>query len=364
VFALLPSHGANPAALLQQLNVSRKEELLDFSVNINPLGPPEAMEALWPSWKESAFDYPAIGAVTLAHELASRLSIHTEELLITNGAAEAFFLLAGWLSGKQAAVLEPTFVEYHRACEAFGCKMISVPLKEDGWQWPLRRLLDVIPLVDALWICHPNNPTGVMYPKEQWEVLLEKANAYNTAVIIDEAFIDFVDEPIDFISYLKQQYPVILVRSMTKMFHIAGIRLGYVMASPPVIASLAERQPPWSVNGVAEQMGLVCLEQAAFVEKTVRLIKKEREWLTGELQSSGISTSPSSANFILCSIPTGWNSREWLTHLAKEGIVVRHTENFPRLDGRFFRVAVKTREENEQLLHVMRKVVTERARIR
>lgn len=353
---MLPSHGANPHALLQQLKISGKGSLLDFSVNINPLGTPESIVQSWPEWRESAFAYPSVRAESLTNELASRLLLRSDEILVTNGAAEAFFLIASSLAGKKAAIVEPTFVEYRQACEAFGCQVMSVPLKEkEGWKWSLSLLLDAIPLVDALWICHPNNPTGVMYPKEQWRLLLEKARIHNTTIIIDEAFADFVHEPIDFIPYLKQGYPVILVRSMTKMFHIAGIRLGYAAASSSLIASLAKRQPPWSVNGVAQQIGLACLRESAFVGQTIQFIQKEREWMKNELESMGMVTSPSVANFLLCSIPKGWGSREWLTYLANEGIIVRHTENFRGLDGRFIRIAIRTRQENEQLLRVIRK---------
>lgn len=353
---MLPSHGANPHALLQQLKVSEKGSLLDFSVNVNPLGTPESIVQSWPEWRESAFAYPPVRAESLTNGLTSRLFVEPGEILVTNGAAEAFFLIASLLAGKKSAIVEPTFVEYRQACEAFGCGVLSVPLEEkEGWKWPLSLLLDAIPLVDALWVCHPNNPTGVMYPKEQWELLLEKAKIHNTTIIIDEAFIDFVHDPIDLIPYLKQGYPIILIRSMTKMFHIAGIRLGYVMASSSLIASLADRQPPWSVNGVAQQIGLACLEESAFVQHTVQFVRKERHWLKKELELLGLTTSPSAANFLLCSIPKGWTSREWLTYLANEGVIVRHTENFHGLDGRFMRIAVRTRKENEQLLRVIGK---------
>ena len=353
---MLPSHGANPYALLQQLKVSEKESLLDFSVNINPLGTPESIVRSWPEWKESAFAYPSVRAESLTNGLASCLFVEPDQILVTNGAAEAFFLIASSLAGKKSAIVEPTFVEYRQACEAFGCQVVPIPLAgKEGWTWSLSLLLDAVPLVDTLWICHPNNPTGVMYPKEQWELLLEKAKVHNTTIIIDEAFIDFVHEPIDFIPYLKQGYPVILVRSMTKMFHIAGIRLGYVIASSSLIASLADRQPPWSVNGVAQEIGLACLRESSFVQHTVQFVRKERQWLKNELESLGLTTSPSAANFLLCSIPKGWQSREWLTYLANEGIIVRHTENFRGLDGRFMRIAVRTRKENEQLLRVIRK---------
>ncbi|MDQ0243517.1 threonine-phosphate decarboxylase [Bacillus fengqiuensis] len=359
---MLPSHGANPHALMQQLKVSEKESLLDFSVNVNPLGTPESIVQSWPEWRESAFAYPSVRAESLANELASRLVVHPDEILVTNGAAEAFFLIASLLAGKKVAILEPTFIEYRQACEAFGCQVIPIPLDEkEGWKWSLSSLLDAVPLVDALWVCHPNNPTGVMYPKEQWKLLLEKAKDCNTVVIIDEAFVDFVHEPIDFIPYLKEGYPIILVRSMTKMFHIAGIRLGYVAASSSFLSAMAERQPPWSVNGVAQQIGFACLRESSFVQHTIQFIKKEREWLKRELESAGLTTSLSTANFLLCSIPRGWQSREWLTYLAEEGIVVRHTENFRGLDGRFIRIAVKTRKENECLLWVIRKA--ERARL-
>ncbi|MFC3882252.1 threonine-phosphate decarboxylase CobD [Bacillus songklensis] len=359
MFLLLPSHGANPHLLLQELKVEEKQSVIDFSVNINPLGVPNRIVELWPFMQKAAFSYPSVQAEELTVGLALHLTIKQDELLVTNGAAEAFFLIAGLLTGKKSVIVDPTFVEYRQACEVFGCDIVSVPLDErEGWQWSLGSLLDAVPLADAIWICHPNNPTGVMYPLDEWEVLLEQAKAHNTILIIDEAFLDFVDSPIDFIPYLKKGYPIILVRSMTKMFHIAGIRLGYIISSPNLISLLSERQPPWSVNGVAQQIGVACLRETSFVQETIAFVKKEREWLMEQLLQLGLIISPSVTNFFLCSIPNGWSSRGWLTYLAKEGIVARHTENFNGLDGRFIRLAVKTRLENERLVQVIKKGLT------
>jgi threonine-phosphate decarboxylase len=356
---LLPSHGANPHLLLQRLKINEKQSVIDFSVNVNPLGVPGSIVELWPLLQKAAFSYPSVQAEELTAALALHLNVKQNEVLVTNGAAEAFFLTASLLAGKKNAIVDPTFVEYRQACESSGCDIISVPLDErEGWQWSIGMLLDVISLVDAIWICHPNNPTGVMYPLNEWEVLLEQAKVYNTILVIDEAFLDFVDSPVDFIPYLKRGYPIILVRSMTKMFHIAGIRLGYVISSPEIISSLSKRQPPWSVNGVAQQIGIACLRETPFVHETIAFVKKEREWLMEQLLLLGLFVSPSVTNFFLCSIPEGWTSRDWLMYLAKEGMVVRHTENFNGLNGRFIRLAVKTRSENERLIQTIKKGMT------
>ncbi|WP_110111903.1 threonine-phosphate decarboxylase CobD [Bacillus sp. CGMCC 1.16541] len=351
----LPTHGANPDKLLQALHTTKQTNLLDFSVNTNPLGVPASLEQLWNELKCDAFMYPDPDVTELTEKVACHSNVSSQEVLVTNGAAEAFFLIASSFARKKVGIIEPTFVEYEQASRAYECEVISVQLDESRhWQWNLDNVLSLVESVDLLWICHPNNPTGVMYEHSEWEQVLEKAKEHNTVVVIDEAFIDFVNQAVSFVS-LMEQYPIIIVRSMTKMYSIAGIRLGYVLASKRMITQLKEKQPHWSVNGVAQKVGIACLNQKVFVEDTIVMVSREREWVFNQLDQLNLTYSPSATNYYLCEVPNDWTGREWLRYLASEGIIARHTENFNGLDGRYIRLAIKTRLENERLIEVIKK---------
>ncbi|UNL83669.1 threonine-phosphate decarboxylase CobD [Priestia koreensis] len=354
----LPTHGANPHYFLKKLGVRTEKDVVDFSVNTNPLGSILDHHSL--HLQELMMNYPDPNVTTLRQKLGETYDVSPHQVLVTNGAAEAFFLIAAHFSGKKALLLQPTFVEYKEACEAFQCEVHSLQLKEkENWTWPFEQLMDLLPSMDIVWICHPNNPTGMLYPNEQWELLLQKAKQHDVTVVIDEAFFDFTERAMRFESYIND-YPVIVVRSMTKMFHIAGIRLGYIFAAPSLITALSMKQPPWSVNGVAQQVGEFCLENDEFVRQTVQFVGQEREWVQKELHALGLRTYPSFTNYYLCEIPKGWNGREWISYLAAAGVIVRHTENFQGLDGRYMRLAVKTRNENERLLAVFREGMAQR----
>lgn len=354
---LLPSHGANPKNFLKALNVPERELYYDFSVNVNPLGIPSSLYEGIEERNQSMFSYPEQHAETLASYIALGEKTDSENILCTNGAAEAFFLICSLFANKKASILQPTFVEYERACLAYGCTIRHLSLEEErDWQWDIEAVLKEIEKVDILFVCHPNNPTGMMYPEKEWELVLAKAKESHTTVVIDEAFADFTGESPSFVSYVQKGYPVIIVRSLTKMYHIPGVRLGYIISNKETVKALQEKQPPWSVNGMAQYIGEKLMNEHEFVAETVQLVKNEREFVFHRLRELGFSFTPSYTNYYLCKIPEELEGIAFLSYLAQEGIVARHTENFRLLEGRYIRLAVRTREENEHLLRVLGKV--------
>ncbi|RIV11218.1 threonine-phosphate decarboxylase CobD [Priestia flexa] len=354
----LPTHGANPAIFLEAIGQNAERSFIDFSVNTNPLGAPNIINENWDELREIAFSYPDPDVKKLTSLIATYHKLTSNEVLVTNGAAEAFFLLSSIFSNEKVGILQPTFIEYEQASLAHGCEIIHISLEEtDNWNWNMSEIKQKLPILKAIWICHPNNPTGRMYDINEWEELIDLAHREKTYLVVDEAFIDFVKGAFSFDRWI-QKYPyLIIVRSMTKMFNIAGVRLGYVLAHQGIITKLMQKQPPWSVNGMAQQIGRWCLSEVEFVNKTVEYIDTERKRVTNELQKLGFTISQSATNYYLCSIPESYTSAEWLSFLAQEGIVARHTENFLGLNGRYVRLAVKTQAENDQLISVLKKGV-------
>ncbi|WP_165820798.1 threonine-phosphate decarboxylase CobD [Pueribacillus theae] len=351
----LPAHGSNPKHLLQALQVeSPNHHLIDFSVNVNPFGMPASIRAVWNGLLASIADYPDPESMALKIELAKRESIGIENMMIGNGAAELVFLLANAFRGKDILIVDPTFSEYRSACEAHGCRVHSYQLREEnGWRLDVEEIVQKLPGKAALFICNPNNPTGIRYEKESVITMIEKAEEHHVMVIIDEAFYDFCDEPYTLIPYIEKFSNLAVLRSFTKMFAIPGIRLGWLAASKEMMTRFSKLKPHWSVNAVAEQIGIQCLAEDTFVEQSVIRLKNERQRVTSALKEMNFVLSNSNTNYYLLREHEKQNLETLLRFLIKEGITARHTENFIGLDGNYLRFAVRKHEENNVLLEAL-----------
>jgi len=358
VFLLkLPLHGSNPSYLYQSLKLSMPEKTIDFSVNINPYGPPPIIQEKWSSFFQSMIDYPDPHCLKLKELISNREGVNQNQIFIGNGASELIYIIANaLLREKKVLIVEPTFSEYKKACETFSCHVSSFLLSsEKNWELHAEDLISLIEKVDAIFICNPNNPTGVFYPKEELERIIEEAKQQNTYVVIDEAFYDFSTQPISMARYVKDYNNLIILRSMTKMFAIAGIRLGYALCHESLIEKLKVFQPEWSVNAVAQQIGVLCLQDKKHVQKTQSLVAEERKRVFSYLDSLHFHVTSSQINFYLLSERNNQHLLELMKFLLQHGIVPRHTYNFDPLNGRYLRLAIKTKDENNRLIEVLEK---------
>lgn len=352
----LPDHGANPQHLFKALNLEQPREIIDFSVNVNPYGMPKSIEQQWPQLLTFVQDYPDPQSSRLKEQLAKKESIDEEQILIGNGAAELIFLLANVFREQPILIVDPTFSEYRTACLAHGCHIESIVLQaENDWQLTIEDVERHLDGKSALFICHPNNPTGVRYEKETLLAIIEAAYARNVVVIIDEAFYDFCLEPFTLVPYVKTYPNLVVLRSFTKMFAIAGIRLGWLASHPTLVSEMAKLKPHWSVNALAEQIGLLCLNEDAFVEQTALKIATERKRMTNALDELGFVVSKSDTNFYVLRERTHATMQPLLYFLMNEGITARHTENFIGMNGQFLRFAIRTEAENDRLLTALKR---------
>ncbi|WP_199425945.1 threonine-phosphate decarboxylase CobD [Thermaerobacillus caldiproteolyticus] len=349
----LPSHGANPHQLYERIGLPVPKMWIDFSVNTNPYSLPLSA---WPTQAEFcrwAMEYPDPDASELVSYLARSERVSKEQLFIGNGASQCIYLLAQLFSRKRIGIAEPTFSEYRRACEANGCSIFSIVSDEESdWTYEQSKLLEFLEQVDVFFFCHPNNPTGTVMKKEQLYSLLEAADQANTFVVIDEAFYHFWLEAFTAIEWIDLFPRLIVIRSLTKMYHLAGARIGYIVANEEIIQKVKALQPPWSVSQVAQRLALHFLPMNEFVVHTKRMIACERERIKAVFQETGYYMSPSVVNFYLLRA-SHLSTEKLLYDLLKEGMIPRHTMNFYSLDGKYLRLAVKTKEENDQLLHVL-----------
>ncbi|RAK22213.1 L-threonine O-3-phosphate decarboxylase [Anoxybacillus vitaminiphilus] len=349
----LPSHGANPHLLYKSLRLEQPERSVDFSVNTNPY---QLQLEQIPSQEEFyqwMLEYPDPDSSELTNHLAKIEKVSKEQILIGNGASQCIYLLAQLFSGKRAGMIEPTFSEYRAACIANGCKVSAIYTTEEcGWKCDLHEIENDLKDIDILFLCQPNNPTGTALSQEELYHVLQIAENAGTYVIIDEAFYHFWLDGFSAVQWLQQFPHVIVLRSLTKMYHLAGVRVGYVVADEHIIQQLKAIQPPWSVNRVAQQFSLRLLQMTSFVEKTKQKIAEERERVTKILQNAGYYVSPSVVNFYLLRKP-GQQTEQLMHDMLKAGFVPRHTYNFYGLEGKYLRLAVRTKDENERLLHFL-----------
>jgi len=347
-----PSHGSNPHYLYEAAGISKPDQVIDFSANINPLGPPPSIQENWGNFFQGIGQYPDPHTASLKEKLAEREGIKEEQILIGNGGAEIISLLGRVLSGKKVMIVEPGFSEYEKACQINDCNISYFQL-EEGWEIDLEELTSRLSYMDAVFLCNPNNPTGLYYPKEIILSILIQCEKQNCLLIIDEAFHDFVIDYEPLAPLLKGYRHLILLRSLTKMFAIPGLRLGYALADNEIIARLTAFQSHWSVNSIALAAGNLCLEEESYLEDTIQFIRSEREALVSFYEKNNFAVSPSRVNFYLLRDLQLVDQFPLFQFLLQKGVVPRHTFNFPGLEGQWLRFAIRSSEENRKLMEVM-----------
>lgn len=329
-------------------------DFLDYSANINPLGPPEeVIEALKQGWKE-IIRYPDPGHRALKRTLSEQVKLGEEHILIGNGAAECMALLLMALSPETVGTIEPGFSEYRSLALQFGAKVDSVYGKQDnGYRADVNDIGALMERVQVLFIGQPNNPNGVQYSLTDLETLAKKAHVTKTKLVIDEAFIDFIrEEERNSLAPSLEKYPeVIIIRSMTKFYAIPGLRLGYALASPDLIRSMMQKQVTWSVNGLALLAGEACLQAySSYEENTISLITAERKRLAVGLRKYGFTVYPGEANYLLVEGAPPWTAAALQDAMGQKGILIRSCAMYPGLNEHAFRIAVKGTEQNIQFL--------------
>ncbi|RSD28944.1 threonine-phosphate decarboxylase CobD [Mesobacillus subterraneus] len=345
-----PSHGSNPHYLYEAMNLPFPEERIDFSANINPLGPPPILIENWGELLHTVTQYPDPAGRILKKKLSAQEGLQENQVLIGNGGAEIISLIGRVLAGKKAVIVQPAFSEYEEACRVNQCKVQYHQLHADSWDWRNDDLSGKLMNADALFLCNPANPTGVFYPKPVILHLLEECRRNDCFLIVDEAFYDFLPEYESIAHYISKYPNLLIIRSMTKMFAIPGLRLGYLLADSAVIKRVAAFQPHWSTNALALKAGEWCLESESYIKETIRLIERERQRLFYFYQERNLLVSPSSTNFYLLKDPSIQDQLPFLQFLVNRGIVPRHTVNFPGLEGGWLRFAIRGSGDNDRLM--------------
>lgn len=336
-------------------DIYRHPGVLDFSANINPLGtPPKVIEAAAKSL-EQICHYPDACQERLKHALGEYEQIPEEWLICGNGAAELIFVLIQAIQPKTALILAPTFAEYGQALQGAGCEIRYEYLKrEQGFQVEERILEQITEELDLVFLCNPNNPTGMLADPLLMRKIFAKCKETGTWLAVDECFLDFVKDPQQHTlkGMLGEYDRMFILKAFTKRYAMAGLRLGYGMtASGELLEKMESRLQPWNVSTPAQEAGIAALKEKEYVEQARTLVFAEQEFLKRELRTLGYQVCDSQANYIFFH-----GEAELKDRLMEEKVMIRDCSNYPGLDAGDYRIAVRTHEENLRLLQAIRKV--------
>lgn len=357
-------HGGIDYAELETLGIA-PQEVLDFSANLNPLGPPpgvmEALSCVSYELSEAISHYPDSGACHLRYALAEKLGIKAENILVANGSTELIRLtaLAYFGRGDKVLIIEPTFGEYQVACQIVGASLIKQQLlEENDFQLNVDETVKLIKQhrPKGIFISNPNNPTGRHLPQADFEKILDAGK--DALVVLDEAYISFVDSHWSSLnlalhsSLRAERNNLLVLRSMTKDYALAGLRLGYGVAREEIIVTLRRICPPWNVNALAQKAGIIAMNEEGYLKRCQIELKEAKNYLIAELSSLGLSPLPSEANFFLVKVG---NAAKFRHELLKRKILVRDCTSFGL--PQYIRVAPRTLPECQSLVGAVRELV-------
>lgn len=379
-------HGGNIYKIFREKNI---KEILDYSSNINPYGIPESLKKRITENLEILERYPDPDYVELRQKLSNLNKVNLSDIILGNGATEIIFLFMKVINPKKILIVSPTFGEYERAVKATEISGDTVSLsssngdnknienkkieieyfelkESDDFKLNIGNLKNELEnKYDLLIICNPNNPTGKFLKLAQTEEILKECNKYDTKLFIDEAFIEFLEDGMkeSIINTEGNKKNLFVTRAFTKFFAIPGLRLGYGMYFDKELEKkISEKKEPWSVNNFAEMAGLTVLDDAEYIEKTLKWIAEEKIYMYEKLNKiSGMKVYETEVNFITGKIDEklfseGVNVKILREKMLEQGILIRDASNFKFLDERFFRLAIKDRASNERVIEAMKEI--------
>ena len=331
-------------------------DALDFSANVSPLGLPQGVADAIVAALPTADRYPD----PLCRELRTALS-RAEQLpepwiLCGNGAADLIYRLVLALKPRRALLPAPTFAEYAAALESVGCEVKRKTLHEaDDFAVTETFVQAVNQSIDLVFLCQPNNPTGQITPPELVQRLVRRCADCGAVLVVDECFLDFLQQRDALTAKpLLQTAPnLVILKAFTKLYAMAGVRLGYALcANTALLAKMQAAGQPWGVSSLAQAAGAAALRETAYADAVRALIADQRPRLAAGLRALGLQVIEGSANYLLFRAPETLGAA-----LQQRGVCLRSCGNYPGLSAGWYRTAVRTAPENEQLLQTMREVL-------
>ena len=349
-------HGANVEYMA---NIYKKDsnKIIDFSSNINPKIINNIEKYIVESINKCR-SYPDITYTSLRNNISKYININPEYIIPGNGATEIIYLLMKNIN-KRLAILNPTFSEYERSAKLNNLEILSLDLdKRNNFELDFNNIKVNIDKFDSLFICNPNNPNGKV---KDLTDLLELMVKHNKLLIVDETFMEFVENEQDFslIKYIDKYDNIFVLKAVTKFFGLPGIRLGYgVTSNTEIIKSIYKHKEPWTINSFADNISNYIFKDKNYIEDSKKYYIKERSYMLRELNKiSNLYAYNTDTNFILIKLKSIKASKLKEDLFKKSGILIRDASNFIGLDNSFIRIAIKSHEENEILIKELKNML-------
>jgi threonine-phosphate decarboxylase len=340
------------------------EEVLEFSGPINFLGPsPKAVEAVKQYAKLIKF-YPDPNPLEFKKEIAKYIGhgVEEENIILGNGSIELIYAITEILPrGFKALIPVPSFSEYEKAALRVGGEAMFLQLPENFALENEKIKKAITPETKILCICNPHSPSGTLYSKESVLDLVDFCRKKDVIFSIDENYIEFAEtgQETTLAGMVKEYENLFVIRSVTKFYGMAGIRLGYGVAAPNVVEKLENVRVPWSINSLASCATLAAFADKEFIENTKITIAKEREMLAKSLSGiEGLHVYPSVTNFLLVRIQNRKiTSTKLKEELAKERMLIRDCCTFVGMDDSYFRITVRSKQDNQKLVQTIKQIL-------
>jgi threonine-phosphate decarboxylase len=350
---LPPAHGGRVYEAARRWGIP-PEEVIDFSANINPFGPPPGVLAAIENCLTpvSLRSYPDTHAFISA--LAEKHNVARDEIVVGPGSAALMFAALRAILPATALVPEPSFDEYFRACAVVEAKVLRPRLTEKNGFAPdfdaLARAIEAR-RCDLVILNSPHNPTGRLYARGDLLALVGVAEAHGVAVLLDEAFIDYAPES-RLLPVAAAKSRFVVLRSLTKFYAIPALRVGYAVCAAGMARAIREQLDAWPVSAVALEAGRAALDEEEYEAESRRVNAQAREELAAALREIGLSVFPSDANFLLVRLSRG-SSAELARWLESSRILIRQLNSFSGLGDGYIRLAVRSREDNLRLVSLI-----------
>lgn len=325
---------------------------LDFSTNINPFGMPEDVKKAAIEGVEQSTHYPDVSCDRLKTAVSELENVPKDFIICGNGAAELIFTLVLVKKPQKALLAVPGFQEYEQALKTSFCDIFYYQMKKENEFILQDDYLSMLTEdLDLAFLCSPNNPTGNLIDPKLLGKIIAKCTEKHIFLVLDECFLEFVEEGLQnsAIKYLENRQNLFILKAFTKMYGMPGLRLGYGLCSDKELLEQMEGAvQPWNVSQPAQRAGIAACKEHAFVKKTREYIKSERAFLKEELEKIGFRVYPSKANYLFFEAPV-----DLYEQCLEEQILIRDCSSYRGLERGYYRIAVKSHEENVELLQIL-----------
>lgn len=350
---MLIGHGGNIYELAKTLGCS-VTDIIDMSSNVNPLPPLPALLDHLKNNIHTIKALPEVDAKSITDAFAARYEIHADQVIAGNGTTQFIYAIPHILSTKRALILGPTYSDYADACRLTGAQYDYLITEESAAFSPdIDAVIERTEGYDTVFICNPNNPTGVLIDVTDLHRLCRMYP--EVFFVIDESYLPFVDDYVQH-SIIQFDLPnVLILNSMSKIFRIPGLRIGFLISSLNIILKFKPFLLPWTVNSLAQTAVDYLMKHKkqvnAFIEQTVKFIEIERNKMAEAFaDTTGIKLFPSTTSFMLGKLSKNMTAESVCAALSRDRILIRNCSNFAGLSDKFFRISLKTSEINQMLV--------------